>query len=270
MDKQKRVRGCNYSALEKNILVDLVTKYSGVIEDKRSDGVSLKKREAAWIRVRDEFNSHLNVNPRTVENLKQCYTNMKRNAKKDHANEKVERYKTGGGTFTPVVDDISAEVLAIIQDQVLPLESDDCDAEYNDTLKFLRLFAGEAVHEGSASTNLTTTETENLDMIVEDVILEDEEEFSRDIMDECVPVSVALPSSTPVSAKKKRSRSTGNRGLSGIEDLAAQSSSLCEIEKELLIKKYKKEDQLLDIKIQNALLEQQILKKKLEEVTRID
>ncbi|PSN31748.1 hypothetical protein C0J52_24467 [Blattella germanica] len=183
---------------------------------------------------------------------------MKRNAKKDHANEKVERYKTGGGTFTPVVDDTSAKVLVIIQDQVLPLENDGCDAEYNDTLKFLSLFAGEAVHEESAITHPTTTETENVDMIVEDVIVEDvilgDEEFSREIMDECVPVPVALTSSTPVSAKNKRSRSTGNRGLSEIEDLATQSSSLCEIEKELLILKYKKEDQLLNIKIQNVLL----------------
>ncbi|PSN42018.1 hypothetical protein C0J52_08249 [Blattella germanica] len=148
-------------------------------------------------------------------------------------------------------------------------KNESCCVFTKETLKFLRLFAGEVVHEESATTHQTTTETENVDMIVEDVILGDEGEFSREVMDECVPVPVAVPSSTTVSAKKK-SKSTGNRGLSGIEDLAAQSSSLCEIEKELLIKKYKKKDQLLDIKIQNALLEQQILKKKLEEVTRID
>lgn len=45
---EKKVRSVNLSHSEKLLLVDLVTYYKDIIENKRTDGVSTKCKEAQW------------------------------------------------------------------------------------------------------------------------------------------------------------------------------------------------------------------------------
>lgn len=67
-----------------------------------------------------------------MKQLRQYYDNLKRAAKKAISNEKVERFRTGGGIFKPTVGDDTAKIVALIHDQVHPMAtSDDCDTEYN-------------------------------------------------------------------------------------------------------------------------------------------
>lgn len=54
-------------------------------------------------------------------------------AKKASANDKVQRLKTGGGTFTTQFDEVDKKLLAVLGHRVVPLYNEfDCDAKYND------------------------------------------------------------------------------------------------------------------------------------------
>lgn len=65
----KRKRACNYSAEEKGLLADLVARYAGVIECKKTDGTTMKEKEGAWQQVADEYNCSA-VIPRDWQALK--------------------------------------------------------------------------------------------------------------------------------------------------------------------------------------------------------
>jgi hypothetical protein len=57
---------------------------------------------------------------------------MKHRAKKASSNDKVERLKTGGGTFNPEVDVTSEKVLSLLGNRATPLTNPfDSDALYN-------------------------------------------------------------------------------------------------------------------------------------------
>ncbi|XP_066997159.1 uncharacterized protein [Anabrus simplex] len=52
--------------------------------------------------------------------------------KTDYSTNKLERYKTGGGTFVPVSTETSLKIIALIGNRVEPLcNDDDCDAGYH-------------------------------------------------------------------------------------------------------------------------------------------
>lgn len=137
-ETNKRSRGVNYTVQEKQILLELIDKYKGTIENKKSDSVHVKQKERVWEQLRNEFNGHLEVTGRTVKQLRQYYDNLKRTAKKAVSNDKVERLRTGGGVFKPAVDDETAKLVAIIEDQVRPMSNPhDCDSEYNGKQLFI-------------------------------------------------------------------------------------------------------------------------------------
>jgi hypothetical protein len=64
----------------------------------------------------------------------QAFENIKHKAKKAAAADKVERVKTGGGTFVPQVGEVEEKVLAILGSRATPLlNAFDSDAVYNDS-----------------------------------------------------------------------------------------------------------------------------------------
>src|SRR5277367_1512345 len=95
----KKQRGANFTANEKNVLVDLVSTRKAVIENKQTDGVTVREKEAAWQSLASEFNAYSNVTKRSWNQLKLCYENLKKRTKKNVASDKVQTSKTGGGTF---------------------------------------------------------------------------------------------------------------------------------------------------------------------------
>lgn len=84
-----------FTAGEKDILVELVTKYKNIIECKETDVSSLNAKLQAWIRLSTEYNCNQGVSPRDVKQLKKCWENMKRKAKEEDAREKKWVHKTG-------------------------------------------------------------------------------------------------------------------------------------------------------------------------------
>lgn len=57
-----------YTAEEKEILKQLIIKYP-VIEEKKTDATSIKRKTDAWINVMNEFNAH-------SSNTKVCFTKI--------------------------------------------------------------------------------------------------------------------------------------------------------------------------------------------------
>ncbi|XP_069674522.1 myb/SANT-like DNA-binding domain-containing protein 3 [Periplaneta americana] len=85
-----------YTAEEKLLLIDLVGKHK-ILEDKRTDIISLSKKKKTWEDVCNAYNEEANVTKRTVQQLKKCWVNIKSKRKKELAHETRERLKTGGG-----------------------------------------------------------------------------------------------------------------------------------------------------------------------------
>lgn len=56
MDKRKVERSFDY--LEKSILIEIVTEHFGVIESKKTDGVSIKLKNVEWQRERNSLQHH--------------------------------------------------------------------------------------------------------------------------------------------------------------------------------------------------------------------
>lgn len=84
----KRVKGKNFTSEEICTLIDLVESSIGVIENKNTDGVTVKQKNKAWEDVTNSYNA-INKITRTTAQLKTCYDNYKRKLKKDNADDKV-------------------------------------------------------------------------------------------------------------------------------------------------------------------------------------
>jgi len=61
----------------------------------------------------------------------QAYENIKKKAKKAAAHDRAETFKTGGGTFTPAMDDVDVKVVSMLGNRTTPLVNQfDSSAEY--------------------------------------------------------------------------------------------------------------------------------------------
>lgn len=87
---------------EISVLMKLVDKYKHIIENKKSDAVVWKNKQAAWEKITQEMNA-ANGTFRTSANIRGKYENLKKNTKKKFAQEKRNLYRTGGGV-EPVVN----------------------------------------------------------------------------------------------------------------------------------------------------------------------
>lgn len=102
VSKEKRNRGPNYSQSEKDLLISLVAKHKNILENKKTDAVTIHEKDAAWDRVGREFNSIVpNCTKRSVESLRKFYENKKKDMRKRTANERMEFMRTGGGPPPP-------------------------------------------------------------------------------------------------------------------------------------------------------------------------
>ncbi|KAH7948673.1 hypothetical protein HPB49_000674 [Dermacentor silvarum] len=98
MEPVERRSKVNFTEEERNVLVDLVSKYSSVLECKQTDAVSVHAKKKAWEKLTEEFNCRHNVRPRTSKQLKKCWDNLKEKWHRAKAEDTREIFKTGGGT----------------------------------------------------------------------------------------------------------------------------------------------------------------------------
>lgn len=135
--EKKRERGKNYTEQEKESLIEIVKGFHGIIENKQTDGTSVKSKNEAWELITAHYNATSHTGIRTVSQLRLLYECMKKKAKKDKANEKVEIYKTGGGSSKCGVDAVGEKMLALNADvstrEVVNVY--DSDAQFDDILQ---------------------------------------------------------------------------------------------------------------------------------------
>lgn len=121
MDKfEKRKRSGNFTTEEKNLLIELVEKYKGILENKKTNAVTQREKDSMWEKVSNIFNSqNLNV-PRSAESLKKLWHNQKQEARKAAAQNRQERFKTGGGPATlEATSDLVDKTISIISNKTV-------------------------------------------------------------------------------------------------------------------------------------------------------
>nr|XP_050042645.1 myb/SANT-like DNA-binding domain-containing protein 3 [Dermacentor andersoni] len=97
MEKRKT----NFSEEERAVLLELVSRHRSVVENKKTDAVSVSRKRESWKKIEDEFNCRHSVTPRTWGQLKKCWENLKDKWRRCNAQDMRERFSTGGGTPSP-------------------------------------------------------------------------------------------------------------------------------------------------------------------------
>lgn len=92
-----------------------------IIESKRTDAVNNKKKNECWETIKNCYNSSCCGEIKTIQQLQIIYKNIKANLRKELANEKLERFKTGGGTPNIVIGE--NPFLPIIEQTTTPLSN---------------------------------------------------------------------------------------------------------------------------------------------------
>lgn len=96
--KKKKKRAANFTPRENNKLLSLISTYKHIIENKKTDAVSISDKNVVWQTITAQFNASCPefVN-RSTESLKKYYDNKKREIRKLKAEERKEVLLTGGG-----------------------------------------------------------------------------------------------------------------------------------------------------------------------------
>ncbi|CAH1111434.1 unnamed protein product [Psylliodes chrysocephalus] len=108
----KRNRSANFTDEEKVKLLALLQIHSDIL-CKKTDFTFNKKKETAWMKLVQDFNSNNNIK-RNVDNLKKIWNKMKYEAKTYKSKLKVDVMGTGGGPSTLKENSILEEVLLLI------------------------------------------------------------------------------------------------------------------------------------------------------------
>ncbi|KAF5297226.1 hypothetical protein FQR65_LT10042 [Abscondita terminalis] len=157
----------NFTQREKETLVSVVAKYKNIIEDKSTKAFMVDRKNSAWEEIALNFNSCAETGTRTSKQLKVLYENIKRETKKTVAEQhhdqyeaklleneakhaasldKIEVFKTGGGSANLVLSSEQEILLATIRDQVDPLPNEfDNAAEYFNEIEMFNPIPGPSV-----------------------------------------------------------------------------------------------------------------------------
>lgn len=110
-------RCANFSAIEVDMLLELVKDHKDILECKKTDKISSDGKINCWKKISEKFNATNQVF-KSVESLKSKYENLKKAAKKNFAMDKLEIYKTGGGSKArPNANDVDQKVMEIVQEE---------------------------------------------------------------------------------------------------------------------------------------------------------
>ncbi len=112
-----RKRSTNFSDTDVNLFLELMNdSYIRIIEDKRSDSKTIKRKHDTWVDLTHEFNAQ-SVSNREIDSLKNLWKRLKSDAKSKDAANRREIRKTGGG-----VSDINLSPKSMRIKEMLPVE----------------------------------------------------------------------------------------------------------------------------------------------------
>ncbi|KAJ8964659.1 hypothetical protein NQ314_004723 [Rhamnusium bicolor] len=135
----KRAR--NFTDMERNLLFDLVMEQKHIIENKKTDATTIRHKNEAWAQLTLKYNSNCQTGPRNQKQLHALYDILKQKSRKNLHDDKVSSksyiffvifwmikhffqknsYKTGGGTFTPLSDELDYKIATMLKPQYQPL-----------------------------------------------------------------------------------------------------------------------------------------------------
>lgn len=123
----KRKRAQNWTEAEKDFLVETIREKVDIIEEKKCDTHSAKRKAAAWKVVFTAFGAKYG-NSRSLQQLKDQWHRIKVNAKKDISAYKKAQFKdTGGGPPPP-----PPKALSEVVQQMIPAEFEELVNPFDD------------------------------------------------------------------------------------------------------------------------------------------
>lgn len=82
------------TTFERGVLLQLVKQKEHIIENKRTDAVTVAQKKRGWTEISREFCSTANTTPRSGRQLKKCWLNLKQRARKERLIKELQA--TGG------------------------------------------------------------------------------------------------------------------------------------------------------------------------------
>ncbi|XP_071078691.1 nuclear apoptosis-inducing factor 1-like [Haliotis cracherodii] len=113
--KIRRKRNRNFSVDEENIIQSLVKSNSQVLHDKLSSEVTNKKKSAIWMAITKTVDMK-DVALRSVDEVKEKWSNMTRKAKKTFTDYRLQQRKTGGVPPPSEPSQAISRIIEIMQD----------------------------------------------------------------------------------------------------------------------------------------------------------
>ncbi|XP_071053963.1 repetitive organellar protein-like [Onthophagus taurus] len=84
--KEKRLP--NFTQAEKYLLLRLTNQYKEIVENKKTDGFTWRKKTEAWKKIENVYNNSTSGSNRTARQLKYKYETIKRDLKREYTNNK--------------------------------------------------------------------------------------------------------------------------------------------------------------------------------------
>ncbi|GFR33887.1 myb_DNA-bind_5 domain-containing protein [Trichonephila clavata] len=135
-----------FTQFEKELVLELMKPHLHIIECKETNAVSSLKKSEAYTEIARQFNDTDGVvNPRTPQQIRQCYLNLKKRMSKKSGILRQERRRTGGGEV-PKEAELTDFEMRFLEEPILtlplytPFDSDSTEIEISrmDTPKIER------------------------------------------------------------------------------------------------------------------------------------
>lgn len=158
----EKKRCTNFSAIEINLLKDIVLSKAHIIENKKSDASTWKAKKNCWEEISVEFNSR-SLNSKSAETLRKKWDNMKKSVKDKVTGQRKYALGTGGGPSMPPPNLTKEEegIFNLISVQAAGTEPV-CDSDYQpDTPVQL---PSQAIILTDITVDMTNNEKENMNV----------------------------------------------------------------------------------------------------------
>lgn len=130
-EPQKRFRTPNYTSEEMNVLLNIIVQFKHITENKKTDAVTWREKDAVWKRIAELFNASAPSGVvRAPESLKKAYENKKKNVRKLVAAERCQVRKTRGGNEKIPHDPNTKIAISLLNKKTMYglKNNSDCDA----------------------------------------------------------------------------------------------------------------------------------------------
>ncbi|XP_051163807.1 uncharacterized protein LOC127283159 [Leptopilina boulardi] len=256
----------HYTNTERKLFLEIIKRFSHVIENRKSDCSTLKAKEAAWSEIEEKYNgSVLIAEQRSVKQLKKMWSNMKLQQRNALTQEKQDVMATGNLNVPINVAEVDPDIAAIVPDLMATAPSYFSSNFSEDLINERReaVFDDEEVSTESLR-NVVTSNSE---------IQESEVSFLLNTASSVIDVKKrrfqedeinCSQTSTPLSVKRRCMSMLDYEKLDIVRSTASSKVDKQKLDKETkkterLLNIMKKEEELLSLK-----LEHQIRKQKLE------